>query len=78
MMSLSQKWTMTLEALIADFASVDNCPAVAIEGVSLDSRQVQPGDLFVAVKVLIQMVLSTYPKRLSRVRLQCWLKKISK
>jgi hypothetical protein len=43
MMSLSQKWTMTLEALIADFASVDNCPAVAIEGVSLDSRQVQPG-----------------------------------
>lgn len=50
MMSLSQKWTMTLEALIAQFADLDNCPAVAIEGVSLDSRQVQPGDLFVAVK----------------------------
>ena len=30
MMSLSQKWTMTLEALIAEFADLDNCPAVAI------------------------------------------------
>jgi UDP-N-acetylmuramoyl-L-alanyl-D-glutamate--2,6-diaminopimelate ligase len=50
MMSLSQKWTMTLAALIENFVSLDNCPAVAVEGISLDSRQVQPGDLFIAIK----------------------------
>ena len=50
MMSLSRKWTMTLSQLIADFGIFDNCPDVAIEGLALDSRQVQPGDLFIAVK----------------------------
>ena len=50
MMSLSQKWTMTLTQLIADFGMSDNCPDVSIEGIALDSRQVQPGDLFIAIK----------------------------
>jgi UDP-N-acetylmuramoyl-L-alanyl-D-glutamate--2,6-diaminopimelate ligase len=50
MMSLSQKWTMSLAALVGDFVDLDNCPVVGVEGISLDSRQVQPGDLFVAIK----------------------------
>ena len=45
MMSLSQKWTMTLTQLIADFGMSDNCPDVSIEGIALDSRQVQNFDL---------------------------------
>ena len=49
MMSLSQKWTMTLHQLIADYAAGD-CPNLSIEGIALDSRQVQPGDLFIAIK----------------------------
>ena len=50
MMSLSQQWTMTLATLVADFADMDNYPEVAIKGICLDSRQVQPGDLFIAIK----------------------------
>ena len=50
MMSLSQQWTITLATLVADFADVDNYPEVSIKGICLDSRQVQPGDLFVAIK----------------------------
>ena len=49
MMSLSQKWTMTLHQLIADYAAGD-CQNLSIEGIALDSRQVQPGDLFIAIK----------------------------
>lgn len=50
MMSLSQKWTMTLHRLIADYAAAGDCPNLSIEGIALDSRQVQPGDLFIAIK----------------------------
>ena len=50
MMSLSQQWTMTLATLVADFADMGSYPDVAIKGICLDSRQVQPGDLFIAIK----------------------------
>lgn len=50
MMSLSQKWTMTLAELVADFVATDSLPNLSVEGIALDSRQVQPGDLFIAVK----------------------------
>ncbi|MDC0134385.1 Mur ligase family protein, partial [Porticoccaceae bacterium] len=50
MMSLSQQWAMTLTQLIADFVDSGPYPEVAIKGLALDSRQVQAGDLFIAVK----------------------------
>lgn len=50
MMSLSQQCSISLSALIADFVAQDNCPVVDIKGITLDSRQVQAGDLFIALK----------------------------
>ena len=49
-MSLSQQWTMTLTQLIADFVDSGPYPDVAIKGLALDSRQVQAGDVFIAIK----------------------------
>ena len=50
MMSLSQQCSISLSALLADFVAQDNCPNVDIKGITLDSRQVQAGDLFIAIK----------------------------
>lgn len=50
MMSLSQQCSISLSTLIADFVEVADCPAVDITGIALDSRLVQAGDLFIAVK----------------------------
>ena len=49
-MSLSQQCSISLSALIAGFSAPDNCPVVDIKGLALDSRQVQAGDLFIAIK----------------------------
>jgi len=40
----------TLSGLLAEFIDVSNCPATPITGLSLDSREVSPGDLFIALK----------------------------
>ena len=40
----------TLSGLLAEFIDVSNCPATPIAGLSLDSREVSPGDLFIALK----------------------------
>ena len=50
MMSLSQQCSITLSTLIANFVEAVNCPVVDITGIALDSRQVEAGDLFVAIK----------------------------
>ena len=50
MMSLSQQCSISLSVLLADFVVQDNCPDVDIKGITLDSRQVQAGDLFIAIK----------------------------
>lgn len=50
MMSLSQNWSMTLAELLADYIASDSLPNVSIKGMTLDSREVQPGYLFVAIK----------------------------
>ena len=50
MMSLSQQCSISLSVLLADFVVQDNCPNVDIKGMTLDSRQVQAGDLFIAIK----------------------------
>ncbi|MCT2529924.1 UDP-N-acetylmuramoyl-L-alanyl-D-glutamate--2,6-diaminopimelate ligase [SAR92 clade bacterium H921] len=50
MMSLSQHCSMTLPALVAGFVNENECPCIAINGIALDSRQVQDGDLFIAIK----------------------------
>lgn len=50
MMSLSQQCTITLSALVADFVVTKDCPALDITGIALDSRQVQAGDLFIAIQ----------------------------
>jgi UDP-N-acetylmuramoyl-L-alanyl-D-glutamate--2,6-diaminopimelate ligase len=40
----------TLSGLLAEFIDVSSCPATPIQGLSLDSREVKPGDLFIALK----------------------------
>ena len=40
----------TLSELLAEFVDVSSCPATTITGLSLDSRDAKPGDLFIAVK----------------------------
>ncbi len=51
MMSLSQQCSIALSTLIADFVdATNNCPVVDIKGIALDSRHVQAGDLFIALK----------------------------
>jgi len=40
----------TLSGLLAEFVDVSRCPATPITGLSLDSREVSPGDVFVALK----------------------------
>lgn len=53
-MALSCQPGITLPQLLAsfadDFADARQLPDIAISGVKLDSRQVQPGDLFIALK----------------------------
>ena len=39
-----------LTVMPAELVMVDRCPDAVISGIALDSRQVQPGDLFVALK----------------------------
>ena len=50
MMSLLQQCSITLSTLIANFVEKANCPVVDITGIALDSRQVEAGDLFIAIK----------------------------
>ena len=40
----------TLSALLAEFVDVSSCPATPITGLSLDSREVSVGDVFIALK----------------------------
>jgi UDP-N-acetylmuramoyl-L-alanyl-D-glutamate--2,6-diaminopimelate ligase len=40
----------TLSELLAEFVDVSSCPATPITGLSLDSREAKPGDLFIALK----------------------------
>ncbi|ETN93021.1 UDP-N-acetylmuramoyl-L-alanyl-D-glutamate--2,6-diaminopimelate ligase [Gammaproteobacteria bacterium MOLA455] len=40
----------TLSALLAEFVDVSSCPATTITGLSLDSRDVSVGDVFIALK----------------------------
>jgi UDP-N-acetylmuramoyl-L-alanyl-D-glutamate--2,6-diaminopimelate ligase len=46
---LSSPATMLVD-LIKDFVDASNCPAITITGLALDSRRVEAGDLFIAVK----------------------------
>ena len=50
MMSLSQRSAITLFDLMADFTMSGHCYDVSINGIALDSRQVEEGDLFIAVQ----------------------------
>jgi UDP-N-acetylmuramoyl-L-alanyl-D-glutamate--2,6-diaminopimelate ligase len=50
MMSLSQRSATTLFDLTADFTESHHCADVEVKGIALDSRQVEVGDLFVAVQ----------------------------
>lgn len=53
MTSLSQRPAVLLSDLLADIrvgsANATECPVIAVGGIAIDSRLVQPGDLFVAV-----------------------------
>ena len=49
-MALPATPVTTLSGLLAEFIDVSNCPATPITGLSLDSREVSPGDLFIALK----------------------------
>ena len=40
----------TLSELLAEFVDVSSRPATPITGLSLDSRDTKPGDLFIALK----------------------------
>ena len=66
MMSLSQKWTMTLAQLIADFSVSGTYPDVAVEGIALDSREVQTGDLFIAIKGTASDGVTFIPQAIER------------
>ena len=50
MMSPSQRSAITLFDLTADFTTSGHCNDVSIKGITLDSRQVEEGDLFIAVQ----------------------------
>jgi len=54
MTSLSQRPAVLLSDLLADIrvgsANATECPVIAVGGIAIDSRLVQSGDLFVAVK----------------------------
>jgi UDP-N-acetylmuramoyl-L-alanyl-D-glutamate--2,6-diaminopimelate ligase len=50
MMALSQTPAITLVDLLGDFIDTANCPAIDITGLALDSRLVEAGNLFIAVK----------------------------
>ncbi|HEY9051063.1 MAG TPA: UDP-N-acetylmuramoyl-L-alanyl-D-glutamate--2,6-diaminopimelate ligase [Gammaproteobacteria bacterium] len=41
--------TMTLKELLADFVSIDCLPDIPITGLSLDSRSIKPGNVFIAL-----------------------------
>ena len=47
-MALSNAPMTTLSGLLAEFIDVSSCPATPITGLSLDSREARPGDLFIA------------------------------
>jgi len=49
-MALSNAPMTTLSGLLAEFIDVSSCPATPITGLSLDSREARPGDLFIALK----------------------------
>jgi UDP-N-acetylmuramoyl-L-alanyl-D-glutamate--2,6-diaminopimelate ligase len=50
MMASSSVQMTTLSELLAEFVDVSRCPATPITGLSLDSREVTTGDLFIALK----------------------------
>lgn len=50
MMSLSQRGATTLFDLTTNFISSGHCADVDIKGIALDSRQVEVGDLFIALQ----------------------------
>ena len=41
---------MTLKQLLSDFVSIDCLPDLPVTGLSLDSREIQPGNIFVAIE----------------------------
>ena len=49
-MTAPQVPSLSLSDLLSDFVDLSYCPETAIYGLTLDSREVKPGDLFIAVK----------------------------
>ena len=49
-MTAPQVPSLTLSDLLGEFIDASSCPETAIYGLALDSREVKPGDLFIAVK----------------------------
>jgi len=50
MMSLAKKQGFNIAQLLADIVSAERCPQLTVSGVTIDSRKVQAGDCFVALK----------------------------
>jgi UDP-N-acetylmuramoyl-L-alanyl-D-glutamate--2,6-diaminopimelate ligase len=50
MMTLPQSPAITVADLLGDFVDTSSCPSISISGLALDSRRVEAGDLFVALK----------------------------
>ena len=49
-MTAPQVPSLSLSDLLSEFVDLSYCPETVINGLTLDSRDVKPGDLFIAVK----------------------------